>query len=162
VSRPLSAALRRQLFQPFRDEDVRYLLTCNHPSFAEPFRFVSGTPYEFETLTSNGDVYQTFPFSIQLLSDDDSDPTATVKIQNVDDRIGSTLLELPDEAISVTIQAVMTSTPDVVEYEATGLELVDVEVNAMVVTGKLTMRGAAVEPCPGRVLTKRISPVMHR
>jgi Domain of unknown function (DUF1833) len=162
VTRNLSAGLKRQLFTPYRDEDVRFLITADHASFDDPFRFVSGTPYEFETLTSNGEVFQCFPFSITLLSDDDSEPTATLRIQNVDDRIGSILLALPDEALSVTIQVVMTSTPDVIEYEATGLELVDVEVNAMVVSGKLTMRGAGTEPCPGRVLTKRISPVMHR
>ena len=162
IARNLSAAFKRQLFEPWRDKDFRALLTADHPTFAKPFRFVSGDPREFATLTSKAQVFQTFPFELTLLSDDDQEPRATLRIQNVDDRIGSTLLGLPDEAMSLTVQIVMTDTPDVIEYEAANMELVDVEVNAMIVTGRIVMRGAATEPCPGRVLSSRISPVFFR
>jgi hypothetical protein len=111
---------------------------------------------------SKGHDFQPFPFELTLLSDDDQEPRATLRIQNVDDRIGSTLLNLPDEAVSIMLQIVMTETPDVIEYEAINMELVDVEVNAMMVTGRIVMRGAVTEPCPGRVLTSKISPVFFR
>lgn len=162
TSRALSTNFKRQLFTPFRDKDIRALLTVAHPTFDVPYRFVSGDPRELPSFTSNGNSYQVFPFSLGLLSDDDQEPRATLSIQNVDDRIGSALLNLPDEAVSVTIQLVMSETPDVVEFEAIGLELVDVEVNAMIVTGRLVMRGLLVEPCPGRTLTSKISPVFFR
>ena len=161
-SRSLSAALRRQLFTPWRDEDVRVLLTIDHAQFAQPFRFVSGDPLEFATLTSNGNDFTTFPFELSLLTDDETEPRATIRIQNVDDRIGNTLLDLPDDAVTITIQLVMRSTPDTVEIEATNLELVDVSVDAIAVTGEITLRGNATEPCPGRVLTSFISPVFFR
>ena len=148
--RALSSLLRRQLFSPFRDEDVRILLTIDHSTFDDPFRFVSGDPNEFETLTSNGLEFQTFPFEVTLLSDDDNPPEAFIRIQNVDDRIGSTVLALPDDALTVMIQMIMRTTPDVIEYEASNLELVDVEITAVAVTGRLFIRGLSSEPCPGR------------
>lgn len=162
TSRALSANFKRQLFTPWRDKDIRALLTVDHTVFDVPYRFVSGDPREFASLVSNGNTFQTFPFELTLLSDDEQEPRATLRIQNVDDRIGSTLLNLPDEAVSITLQIVMTETPDVIEYEATNMELVDVEVNAMMVTGRIVMRGAVTEPCPGRVLTSKISPVFFR
>lgn len=162
TSRALSTAFKRQLFTPWRDQDIRALLTVDHADFAQPFRFVSGDPNEFASLVSNGQTFQTFPFELALLNDDDNEPSATVRIQNVDDRIGSTLLALPDDAVTVTLQIVMRDTPDTIEYEAVNLELVDIDVNAMMVTGRIVMRGAVTEPCPGRVLTSRISPVLFR
>lgn len=162
IARNLSANFKRQLFTPWRDKDFRALLTVDHSTFDVPFRFVSGDPREFASMVSNGKTFQTFPFELTLLSDDDQEPRATLRIQNVDDRIGSTLLNLPDEAVIITLQVVMTETPDVIEYEASNMELVDVEVNAMMVTGRIVMRGAVTEPCPGRVLTSKISPVFFR
>jgi hypothetical protein len=162
TSRALSANLKRQLFTPWRDKDIRALLTVDHSTFGVPYRFVSGDPREFALLVSNGETFQTFPFELTLLSDDDQEPRATLRIQNVDDRIGSTLLNLPDEAVTIMLQIVMTETPDTIEYEATNMELVDVEVTAMAITGRIVMRGAVTEPCPGRVLTSKISPVFFR
>lgn len=162
ANRALSAALRRQLFKPFREKDIRILLIVDHSEFAEPFRFASGDPNEFATITSNGEDFIVFPFEIALLDDDGGEPEAVIRIQNVDDQIGSTLLSLPDEAVSVTIQGIMRETPDVIEYEATNLELVDVVVTAIEVSGRLRIRGLQTEPCPGRVMTARISPVFFR
>jgi hypothetical protein len=141
---------------------VRVLAVIGHANFDEPFRFCSGDPSEFETLVSNGETYIVFPFEITLLGDEDSEPEATIRIQNVDDRIGSTLIDLPTDSVSVALQIVMRETPDVVEYEVVNLELVDVEINAVAVSGRLVIRGLATEPCPGRVLTNRISPVFFR
>jgi hypothetical protein len=161
-SRSLSLALRRQIFTPYRDADIRVLVMLEHVTFAEPYRFVCGDPNEFATLTSNGEEFQTFPFELVLLNDDESEPQAGIRIQNADDRIGSTIRELPDDAVAMTIQIVMRETPDVVEYEATNLELVDVEETATLITGRIVARGAATEPCPGRKLTGGVSPVMVR
>lgn len=160
--RALSAILKRQIFSPFREKDFRILLEMDHPDFASPFRFVSADPNEFTSLTSNGEEYLSFPFEITLLSDDDSPPEAFIRIENVDDRIGSTILGLSSEAVTVTIRAVMSETPDVIEYEAVNLELVDVEVTAVTVTGRLFIRGLSSEPVPGRRLSNLISPVIFR
>lgn len=161
-SRSISARLKRQLFKPFRDEDVRLLVDIDHESFDEPYRFVSGNPAEFASLVSNGLSYTTFPFEFVLLGDEDREPEALFRIQNVDDRIGSTILGLSSETLTLAIRIVMRETPDIVEYEALNLELVDVEVTAITVSGKVLLRGLATEPCPGRVLTNRISPVFFR
>lgn len=164
TSRALSGALKRQLFKPHREKDIRILLTADHSKFNQPFRFASGDPREFTNgaLESNGNIFQIFPFTVRLLSDDDQEPQAIVQIQNVDDRIGATILGLPEESLSVTLQAVLREDPDTIEYEATNLELVDVEISSFVVTGRLVIRGLATEPCPGRVVTNRISPVFFR
>lgn len=162
TSRNISAALKRQLFTPWRDKDVRALLTIDHSEFDTPFRFVSGDPNEFASLTSNGEEFITFPFDTTILSDNDEEAKAAIRIQNADDRIGSTLLALPDDAVSITLQLVMRETPDVIEIEATNLELVDVDVDAMMITGTIVLRGQAIEPCPGRVLSSHMSPVFFR
>jgi hypothetical protein len=162
VNRSLSAALKAQLFQPFRDKDLRFLLTFDHDSFAVPYRFVSGDPREFETLVSNGETFQSFPFELSILSDEESDPSAVIAIQNVDDRIGSTLLELPGDPVSCTLQIVMRDTPDTIEYEAVNMEVVDIAVDALKIQGQIVLRGAATEPCPGRVLDNALSPVQFR
>ena len=164
VNRALSGELKRQLFKPHRDQDVRILMTIDHANFPAPFRFVSGDPSEFTDgiLTSNGHAFMAFPFQAKLLSDDDQPPDAVITIQNVDDRIGTTLLELPEDSVSVTMQVVMRETPDVIEYEATNLELVDIKITAFTVSGRLVIRGFSSEPCPGRVVTNHISPVFFR
>ncbi len=160
--RNLSARLKRQLFQPYRDQDVRILVEIDHDSFVEPYRFVSGDPNEFKNLVSAGETYVTFPFEFVLLGDDDQEPAAMLRIQNVDDRIGSTILGLSSDSLTLAIRIVMRETPDVIEYEAVNLELVDVVVSAITVEGRVLLRGLAVEPCPGRVLTNRISPAFFR
>lgn len=162
INRNLSAALKRDLFTPFRDDDLRVLLTIDHDSFADPFRFVTGDPNEFTTLTSNGEDFTAFPFEISILPDGESQPRSSISIQNVDDRIGTTLLELPTEAVNVTLQVVLRSTPDVIEYEVVNMELVNINITAVTVTGDIVVRGQDVEPCPGRVLSSFISPVFFR
>jgi hypothetical protein len=161
-NRNLSARFKRQLFKPFRDDDFRALLTIDHSSFDEPYRFVSGNPNEFKSLTSNGLVFTTFPFEVNFLSDDDREPEATLTIQNVDDRIGTTILNLSEETLTVMLQSVLRETPDVIEYEVVNLELVDVEINAVTVSGKLAIRGLSTEPCPGRRVNNATSPVFFR
>lgn len=160
--RSLSARFKRQLFQPYRDDDVRVLVEIDHDGFPTPYRFVSGDPNEFGTLVSGGETYVTFPFEFVLLGDQDGEPDAFLRIQNVDDRIGSTILGLSSDTLVLTIRIVMRETPDVIEYEAVNLELVDVVVDAVTVTGRVLLRGLATEPCPGRVLTNRISPAFFR
>ena len=162
MARNLSAAFKAQLFTPYRDKDWRVVLTVAHASFADPFRFVSGDPNEFATLTSNGDVFTTFPFELTLPTDDDSEPQATLRLQNADDRIGSTILALPDDAVTITLQIVLREDPDTIQVEWQGMELTDVSVDAMMVQGRLVMRGSTVEPCPGRTLSSRTSPVFFR
>lgn len=162
TNRSLSESLRRQLFVPWREKDVRALLTLTHPDFGFVYRFVSGNPLEFESLTSNSVVYTTFPFDFGLLSDDDREPTAFLRIMNVDDRIGSTILGLSSDSISVDLALVMADTPDTVEYSAPGMEMVDIEITEVSITGRLQIRGLTSEPCPGRTLSPTVSPVFFR
>lgn len=162
MSRALSTKLRRQLFNPYRDEVIRALITLEHDDFPEPLRFVSGDPRELASLTSNGNVFQTFPFNFSILTESEGQPEAFLSIANVDDRIGSTVLELSSVNIKLTIQLVLTDTPDTIEYEATNLDLVEVQVDALQITGKIMVRGLATEPCPGRTLSPLVSPVFFR
>ncbi len=162
TNRAISARLRKILFEPFRDKDLRLLLTIDHSTFPEPYRFVSGDPNEFASITSGGKIFTTFPFSVSLLTDDERQPEARISIQNADDRIGSTILELSNESLSVILQVVLREDPDTIEYEVVNLELVDVEITAVSITGKLLIRGLATEPCPGRRLSNLVSPVFFR
>lgn len=162
MTRSLSLALRRQLFVPWREKDVRALLTLSHSDWVFPYRFVSGDPLEFESLVSNSLTYVTFPFDFGLMTDEDREPTSFLRIMNVDDRVGTAILNLSDETVLVDLKLVMRETPDTVEYEATNFEMVDIEITETSITGKLQIRGLSTEPCPGRLLSSTISPVFFR
>lgn len=162
TNRTLSLALRKQLFQPFREKDIRVLLTIDHADFIAPYRFVSGDPNEFASLVSNGNTFQTFPFELGILSDDDNEPEAFIRLMNVDDRIGTVIRELSSETVTITAQIVLRETPDNVEYEAVNMELVDVVENSIELTGRIVSRGLATEPCPGRLMSLTISPAFFR
>lgn len=135
------------------DEVFLVLLVIDHPQITEPIRLVSNT----ENIVSNGHTYVGFPFEITLFNEDDQTPSAQIRVQNVDRRIGEVVRSLRSTA-SVAISVVLASDPDTVELDWIQAELRDVEGDAIAVSATISGQDYTTEPWPARRATSDILP----
>lgn len=119
-------------------EALLALVTISHPSIiGGPLRLVQ----DMQDLTSNGNLYTAFPFSVQL-PDDSDDGVAQVKltIDNVDQSIMVALRGLaPTEPPTVQVDLVLSSQPNVVEASFPNMTLRNVTGDALTIEGELRM-----------------------
>lgn len=158
MSRSLSTQMKGQVFSFGRDDPIKILLQVTDPKTSTVYRFVN----DITDLVSNGDTYLAFPFEVVLPQDDENLPAATLRIQNVDDRIGRALIDAELDALQLKIMLVMASTPDTIEITWDGFELVDVEITPVYVSGQIVVKSIATEPWPSDRLTLGLSPVFFR
>lgn len=144
-------------------------LTVEHPSLVDPIRVVSDViDYVWGGVTWTG-----MPFDFAPLSDDESAPTAELRVQNVDRRIGAVLRSLPDRAtlrldilssedfdLSVEPRAEIGSAAPI--YSFSHVELVDVTANPVEITGRVFLRDPTQEPWPGIFATQSRLPGLFR
>ncbi len=151
MSRNVTASFRRISEANFADEVDLIFLHIDHPSITT-IRLVNDTvDYVFIDAVDSPPASQTFigfPFDIEILSDDESPPTARLSIQNVDPRIGDsvrTLMTPPRLAISLysstdfnlTVDPhVAIGTPTLI-YSASRLFLTNVSVDIMTISGTI-------------------------
>ena len=112
-----------------------FLLTVTHPETAEVFRWVNNT----EDVTSQGVLYSSFPFNLQLSIDDEQHlPQVQMAVDNVDRALVALVRSspLPPEC---TVKIVLSSQPDVIELETVGLKILDISYDAYYLTGTLIM-----------------------
>lgn len=125
------------------------LLTINHPDLVTPLRFVNNTV----DITSNGDDYVAYPFTIKLPQDRDrSVPSAQLVIDNVSREIGQRIREMV-EPPTVTITIIRIDDFDAVEQEYPIFTLRNARYNALTVSGELRLTDQAREPYPQRSFT---------
>lgn len=159
MSRPFAPNLRASLEAWKSDEVYLILLSITHPELSGVLRLANNN----EDVTSNGKVFQGFPFSIEPPSETDSPPQASVTIQNVDRRIGIEILKLrylqPPKAM---IQVVLASNPNTVWLEYRNFYLRNIQGNAMQITANLDSWDFGREPWPARRATKDRYPSLFR
>jgi hypothetical protein len=115
------------------DEVWLALVEITHDDLVTPIRVVNNT----EDITSNGNTFVGYPFDIVLTDDvDDSPPTASIEIDNVDRDILDTIRTITT-APDVKIQIILASQPDTIELEIDGMQLVNVEADATTIQGNL-------------------------
>jgi len=144
MDRLISYGFRRELEKQESGEEGLVFLTITHPEINDPIRVVNDPEY-FEY---GGNEFIGFPFNIEILRDDERPPESRISIQNVDSRIGETLLGLVDPP-RVKIEVLALSSFDTtvsprteigtasVEYAADGLYLKDIEGTATEISGRL-------------------------
>lgn len=145
-------------------------LTIRHWSLVEHIRVVSD-PIDFVV---DGDTYIACPFQFQLLTDEDSHPTASLRVQNVDRRIGEAILALPDRAI-IRLDVRSLSEFDLSQrprvrtgtllpplYSFDHFELTEVTANPIEITGTPMLRDYTQEPYPGKRATQSRCPGLYR
>lgn len=125
---------------------VTTLLTLDHPNIGTPLRV---TDDKVQTI-SRGETFIPYPFSARLARNSaDTAPSAQLAIGNIDRQIVLALRALPLEPpVSVLIEEVLSSDPEVVERSMAGFELRSADYDAQRVTGALVLDTLDREPFP--------------
>lgn len=143
MTRNIQQSFRISSESSFADEVNLIFLRITHSSITT-IRVVNDT----KDFILSGNTYIGFPFDIEILSDDESPPTARLTIQNVDPRIGDsirTLVTPPVLSIELyssadwnlnTVPRSPIGTPTKV-YGAGPLFLINVSVDILAITGQL-------------------------
>ncbi len=131
-------------------------IEISHPTLTTPIRAVSDViDYQW-----GGATWTAYPFGFRRISDDDGMPETQLVIQNIDRRIGAAirslsgrvgvsmwLLSSADFDLSADPRAAIgTPTP---LYSITDWDLLNIKIDPIAVTARVTMRDYATEPWPG-------------
>lgn len=119
------------------------LLEISHATLETPIRVNNSGA----ALVSQAEVFQHFPFMIELPSDDEKEPVAKLRIANVDRRIGDVIDAITTPA-TVGISLVSSVDPSTILRAWSFYELRNVTRTALEVTGDLILRQYAIEPFP--------------
>ena len=138
---------------------LMWFLTIDHPAILDPIRVVSDY-FDYEI---GGHLFMAAPFEVKPLTDSDQSPSAELRVQNVDRRIGQAV-EREMKGRRATVSATAHSSEDFdlsVEprvpldpqdlppiYSFDQFELADVQGNALELTGKITLIDVTQEPWP--------------
>lgn len=129
------------------------LLTISHPDITT-VRMVNN-PVD---ITSRGNVYLAFPFSLPLPQDmAESLASLTLTISNVDRRLVDELRSI-GEPMQVTLEVITAATPDTVEQGPFTFDLVSATYSEDTISGRLTYEPILSEPFPAGSFTPQTHP----
>lgn len=148
------------------------LLTFSHPDLAEPIRLSTDPTTRSPSHTtderviyctvSNGHEYLYFPMEISLPGEDEEAPPETrLSVCNVGLEMVEPMRVLADSP-TLTMALVLASNPDRIEGQVGGFTFTDVDIDAMVITGKLVMDIMANEPFPHLSFTPATAPGLFK
>lgn len=127
------------------------LLTMTHPLWGAPYRLARNNA----AVSSRGQIFAAAWFEVDVVTDTDQPPRATLTIPNVDRAIGQMARGL-GSAPEVAIEVISAAHPDEPIYRAARLQLRNIQVSPLTVSGDLVSRDYSSEPCgsirvvPGR------------
>lgn len=169
MPRNITASFRKEAEAQFSAEADLVFLTITHDDIAEPIRVVMDT----KDYIYGGETFIGFPFDIQILSDDEQPPKAQLAIQNVDPRIGDTLIGLnspPQIKIEILSTLDFDTTVDprteigsaTVVYSADQLLLVNSKVDILTVSADIVGSDYLQRVWPGTRATQEKFPGLFR
>jgi hypothetical protein len=124
------------------DEVWLVLLTIQHNDLEQPIRVVNNT----EQIVSRGQTYVGFPFDFELPGEDaDSPSKARLRIDNVDRRIVEVVRRISSPPL-VTLEVILASAPDTVEFVFSGLTMREIDYDVTSVSGDLLFESIFAEP----------------
>ncbi|MGR3495229.1 hypothetical protein [Citreimonas sp.] len=130
---------------------VLVLATFSHP-IAGVRRIVNNT----EAVTSDGNEFEAYPFSVVLMADKpDDQPVMTLRMANVSRDVlayARTAAGAGTRA-KVTIQIVAADEPNIIGAQYTNLEAVEWQYNLDQITARLAFRSYQNEPYPAQSFT---------
>lgn len=169
--RTVSANMREVLQATEHDTIPILLLTINHSSFDEPIRVSSDNTQrvietDYEVLygtVSRGNNYLFYPFSLKLPTDEeDGAPKTSLTVDNVSRWLTEAVENIdPRDIVSITMEIVLSTSPDTVEIEYTDFELKNVSYNMFEITGEISMDALFGEPIPQHRMTPAYFPGVH-
>ena len=144
----LSATAIHEAFTEHSHVSWHVLLDIEHDELTGPLRFVNSR----SDVISNGNTYHSFPFEIVLPdADGDTPQKASLRIDNISREVYAAIWAL-DPSPSVVISIILSSHPDVIEYQTGRLFLNQVSADEMVLEGELTPMQYSRETWPGAVV----------
>jgi len=169
VVRQITPEIRGDLRSQYSPHSLIAFVTITHENLPSAVRLVSD-PLDFVV---GGELYIGCPFDYRTLTDGDQSPTTTIRVQNVDRRIGEAVRVVPLRAV-VALEARSTADFDLsvvpraelssssVIYGFSYFELTDVTSNALEIKGTLSLRDFSQEPWPGKRATMARCPALFR
>jgi hypothetical protein len=145
MARPLQLGTRQAINAAQTLEAFLFLVTLRHGSFDDDIRVCN----DGQDLTSRGLPFLRFPFEIVMPPEsDEAPPRVTLRICNVDRRIVEAVRSVPDGAITVILELVLSGDPDQVEAGPFEFTLRKATYDALVVEGELRYEDLLSEPYP--------------
>jgi hypothetical protein len=142
MPRSLSPAALASANAQSTDEVWLVLLTIEHNEIDSPIRVVNNT----EDIVSRGQTYIGFPFDFELPGEDADAPTkARLRIDNVDRRIVEAVRTISSPPL-VTLEVILASAPDTVEFSFSGLTMREIDYDVSSVSGDLLFESIFAEP----------------
>lgn len=92
---------------------------------------------------------------------DDAPAAATIILENLDSRIAELLRSFTDPAV-FNMAVVLASSPDEIEAEFTGLQLVSADISAGEIALEISREEIEAEPFPGGRMSRMRFPGLHR
>ena len=152
--RNLSLAARQSMMAQQTDVVWHILLTISHESLLEPIRVVNNT----ENVTSRGNVFQAFPFLINIPEDSaERTPTVQLQIDNIDRSITQTIRSLASKP-TIILEIITSADTDQLEVGPFEFQLSNVDYDAMLITGTLNYEPILFQPYPSDTFTPSTCP----
>jgi hypothetical protein len=128
------------------DAALLWLLTITHTPTATLFRAVNN----LTDITSRGNLFQAYAFDLVLPEESlDRVVSVSITIANID-LVLVDMLRAAAASPVVTLELVVSDTPNTVEFSASGLFLREVEWDAQRITGKLEPNDVLSQKFPSR------------
>ncbi len=130
---PISQEFQTAAFAEETSDGLLVLLTIDNPELEAPIRVVNNRV----DIVSNGNDFQAFPFEIILPTNDpDSPPKSQLKIDNITLELTQILRSITT-APTVGIEVVRINNFDAIELEFPPLQLTNIRMDALQITGDL-------------------------
>ena len=150
----LSLRFRKGVRRQQTEEVFLMLVTIDHPTLDEPFRFSS----DGVDTTSREKTYIAYPFAGSLPDETEDLPAEmTISVDNVDRRIVQGLREAAGVP-EVTIEIVLAAEPDTVEVGPRSFKLMEATYDAAIVAGRLVQDVGLDDAWPYPQITPRTLP----
>lgn len=153
--RTLSNAARTAIYAQQTDKVFLIILDISHADFADTIRIVN----DYSDVTSNGNVYTAFPFTVTLPKESEEVTKATLVIDNVSrtliDEI-RTITTPPD----VSLNIILSDTPDIVEVGPFNFKLKQVTYDQLTIQGSLDFEDVLFGNFPNETFTPQNHPGM--
>lgn len=117
-------------------------LTISHATLSIPVYVVRNRK---AITTTDGRTFIAYPFKISLPNSDDQQPAAKITVANVDREIGQALEAMVDPA-DFTIEGILSSDPDTVEFSYTNMSMTQASWNFQAVTMTIQRLGYWDQP----------------
>lgn len=160
----LSPEALKAIYSPDSDDTLIVLLTFSGSGISTTRIADNYTQRLSETasevvygVVSRGSNFLFLPFNFSLPTEDDAAPRCQITINDATRQLIPILRSI-NQAVTVKIEIVLKSNPDVVEVDFGNFLMSGITYNADTITGELTVESLALEPFPAHSFTPSYFP----